>query len=202
MPTFCRPNRRPELGSSIRAVTIALSAFLGSCSGPGRLEQIYYLGAFDPLEQVPPTVYRITVNAYADPVSTVRYASGWVPADLIDSLGSRVKLDQESGDIEVTGGDQLSRLQTGRRLIQFGPEGFREAPAHHRLVIVMGTSPEKFFQAIDQSLGVVTEVNEERKSSSIAQSLFEEMSRIREEQLAMQKLASEVELERQIEELR
>ena len=42
---------------------------------------------------------------------------------------------------------------SGRRLMMFGPEGFREAPRNHRLVVVMGSSPEKFFSAVDEALG-------------------------------------------------
>ena len=44
---------------------------------------------------------------------------------------------------------------SGRRLMQFGPEGFRSAPKGHRLVILMGSSPEKVEQAFSTALGTV-----------------------------------------------
>ena len=43
----------------------------------------------------------------------------------------------------------------GRRLMQFGPEGFRSAPKDHRLVILMGASPETVEQAFASALGSV-----------------------------------------------
>jgi hypothetical protein len=42
----------------------------------------------------------------------------------------------------------------------FGPEGFREAPANHRLVIVMGSDPSAFFQGVDQALGIVAQATQ------------------------------------------
>ena len=49
-------------------------------------------------------------------------------------------------------------LPTGRKLVLFGPEGFRPVPKNHRLVIVMGSNPEEFFKAIDESLGMISKV--------------------------------------------
>ncbi len=58
------------------------------------------------------------------------------------------------GKITMTkaGQDELSKLTIGRRLMQFGPEGFREVPKDHRLVIMMGANPEDFFKAMDMAL--------------------------------------------------
>lgn len=56
----------------------------------------------------------------------------------------------------------LSELTGNRRLVLFGPEGFREAPKDHRLVIVMGMSPEDYFQAIDQALGNFARIQHEQ----------------------------------------
>ena len=44
-------------------------------------------------------------------------------------------------------------LETGRRMMLFGPEGFRAAPADHRLAVVMASDPSAFFEAIDSALG-------------------------------------------------
>lgn len=128
------------------------------------IEQIYYLGVFDPQEQVPPTVYRIRVHGQASFISNMRFGSGWVPAGLIDSLGTNIGFNDGSISIDQESSDKLSSIQTGRRLVLFGPEGFREAPEGHRLVIVMGSSPEEFFNAIDRSLGVVNQAIAEQRN--------------------------------------
>ena len=44
--------------------------------------------------------------------------------------------------------------------MMFGPEGFREAPANHRLVVVMGADPSAFFEAVDQTLGVIAQATQ------------------------------------------
>jgi hypothetical protein len=67
----------------------------------------------------------------------------------------------------------MASIKTGRRLIQFGPEGFREAPANHRLVIVMGSSPDKFFEAIDETLGNVARVTNESGDLALREKLFQ-----------------------------
>src|SRR5207245_550280 len=43
------------------------------------LEQIYYLGVFDPDEQLPRSVYRLRVHGQSSPLNATRFASGWVP---------------------------------------------------------------------------------------------------------------------------
>src|SRR3990172_11213908 len=129
----------------------------GAYAPSHEVEQVYYLGAFDPDDQAAPSLYRITVRGQASFISLMRFASGWVPAPLIDSLGSRIQFNQKSGDLEINTGPagQEARITPGRRLVMFGPEGFREAPGDHRLVVVMGSSPEEYFQAVDQVLGVL-----------------------------------------------
>ncbi|HRB81784.1 MAG TPA: hypothetical protein PK614_05925, partial [Nitrospira sp.] len=105
---------------------IALGAAITTAVGavvPGHdIEQVYYLGSFDPQEQVPPALYRIRVRGQASIISWMRFGSGWVPAELIDSLGSSVEINKTNGKIAITkaGGDQLSKLNIGRRLMQFG----------------------------------------------------------------------------------
>ncbi len=139
------------------------------------IEQIYYLGVFDPQEQVPATIYRVTVRGQASAISAMRFGSGWVHADLIDSLNSRIVFDKESGKIKIerTDDTKFDPFKKGRRMFQFGPEGFREAPKDHRLVIIMGSSPEKFFQNIDMALGQITQMRAEQKNSKLNKLLFE-----------------------------
>ena len=158
------------------------------------IEQIYYLGVFDPQDQLPPQVYRVRVHGQSSFLNATKFASGWVPADVIDSLGTSVGFNKDSNRIEITKGkqDELSKLKTGRRLVMFGPEGFREAPANHRLVVVMGASPEKFFAAIDETLGVVAQATQDasqaEKTADLDRKLFEALTRMKNERERLDRL--------------
>jgi hypothetical protein len=169
-------------------------AFLAH-SPSNEIEQIYYLGVFDPQEQVPPTVYRVRVRGQASPISFTRFASGWVQADLIDSLGTSIAFDEESRSVKIqkTDDDWCGSLQTGRRLMLFGPEGFREAPKDHRLVIVMGSSPEAFFEAIDESLGAVSKAKVDQQNAAVDRLLFEQLIRLKKERESLDDLVKDVE---------
>lgn len=148
--------RRGTVGAWILAVALVILGTTSCASfGAHKIHQIYYLGIFDPLEQVPPSLYRIRVRGQADFISRTNYAAGWVPAALVDSLGGSIAFDPESKELRFgpPGGDAKVELETGRRMMLFGPEGFREAPAGHRLAIVMASDPSKFFEAIDDVLG-------------------------------------------------
>lgn len=161
------------------AITTAVGAVI-----PGHdIEQVYYLGSFDPQEQVPPALYRVRVRGQASIISWMRFGSGWVPAELIDSLGSSVEINKADGKIEFTkaGSDQLSKLKIGRRLMQFGPEGFREVPKEHRLVIVMGSNPEKFFAAMDEALGAESQAKVDQDNGALNRLLFEAMTTVKAE---------------------
>jgi hypothetical protein len=166
---------------------IALGAGITTAVGaviPGHdIEQVYYLGAFDPHEQVPPALFRVRVRGQASIISWMRFGSGWVPADLIDSLGSSVEVNKTTGRIEFTRADakDLSTLNVGRRLIQFGPEGFREVPKNHRLVVVMGANPENFFKAIDSALGIVNNAAADQENNSLKQELLQALTTVKSE---------------------
>lgn len=156
------------------AITTAVGAVI-----PGHdIEQVYYLGSFDPQEQVPPALYRVRVRGQASIISWMRFGSGWVPAELIDSLGRSVEINKADGKIEFTkaGSDHLSKLRIGRRLMQFGPEGFREVPKEHRLVIVMGSDPEKFFAAMDEALGAVSQAKVDQENNALSRLLFDALT--------------------------
>ena len=77
----------------------------------------------------------------------------------------------------------------------FGPEGFREAPANHRLVIVMGSSPDKFFGAIDQSLGVIAQATQGSTDGELDKLLFQALTRARTERTQMEELAQDIKAE-------
>lgn len=140
------------------------------------LEQVYYVGVFDPEEQLQPTVYRLTVRGQSSMMSFTKFASGWVPAGIIDSLNGTVSMEDEgSGKISYSKGDSSSepKFNFDRRLVMFGPEGFREAPRNHRLVIVMGANPKGFFEAVDGALGEISGVSVERRNAALEKQLFE-----------------------------
>lgn len=161
------------------AITTAVGAVI-----PGHdIEQVYYLGSFDPQEQIPPALYRVRVRGQASIISWMSFGSGWVPAELVDSLGSSVEINKADGKIVMTKADsgQLSKLKIGRRLMQFGPEGFREVPKEHRLVIVMGSNPEKFFAAMDEALGAVSQAKVDQDNGALNRMLFEAMTTVRAE---------------------
>lgn len=152
--------------------------------------QTYYLGVFDPREQLPPTIYRIRVQGQASALSTTAFASGWLRAELVDSLSGQVSLDKTQ--VRVTE-DVANRVKLegegalNRRLVMFGPEGFREAPANHRLVVVMGSNPETFFTSVDRALGVVASVTQSTGAQpDVPRELWADASRMREERRAMQ----------------
>ena len=170
---------------------------LGAQAPSHEIEQIYYFGVFDPQDQLPPQVYRVRVHGQASFISFVNFASGWVPADLIDSLGTQISFDKATGgiDIKKPGQGETASLKTGRRLVLFGPEGFREAPANHRLVIVMGSSPEGFFKAIDSALGTVAGALEEQRATGLNRELFAALIQITNERERLNELDKDVALE-------
>lgn len=168
---LCGCNTAEIAGSTVGAT------LLGAQAPGSEIQQIYYLGVFDPMEQIPPQVYRIRVHGQASAISATNFSSGWVPADVIDSLTSKIQ-HSSSGVAEVTGtptptpGQTSGSFLKGRKLVLFGPEGFREAPENHRLVIVMGSSPQKFFSAINNTLTGIASVNLETSTSDVSQKIL------------------------------
>ena len=177
---------------------IGVGLFAGTlflAQAPGQeIEQVYYLGVFDPREQLPSQVYRVTVHGQASAISAMKFGSGWVPAKFIDSLSSRVQYDKDVDRPTITPADkeQEVSLSTGRRLMMFGPEGFREAPRDYRLVIVMGASPEAFFNAIDQSLGIISQVQQAKGNADVVRQLTQARQQLQSEQNALSQLDKDV----------
>jgi hypothetical protein len=127
-----------------------------------QMQQVYYLGVFDPRDQIPPLIYRVRIQGQASMLNATSFASGWVHASVLDSLSpdtSHAATLKELAGKGGKNGDEKSAL-TGRRLVLFGPEGFREAPKNHRLVVVMGSDPSSFFSSVDRALGVVAEATQ------------------------------------------
>lgn len=159
--------------------TVGVTA-VGAHAPAQEIQQVYYLGVFDPQEQVDPTVYRVTVHGQASVISRMKFGSGWVPANVVDALNTSIGFDKKSDRpvIRTAEGKDPEGIQTGRRLVLFGPEGFREAPADHRLVIVMGSDPEAYFRAVDEVLGVVAGAQQEQRNSTLRTALFEALLQI------------------------
>lgn len=183
---------QPAVRNSLGGIGIALAGQTPSSS----LEQVYYLGVFDPQDQLPPTIYRVRVRGQGSALNATRYASGWVRSELIDSLSTVARFrskDLDSG-VEVTNAtsDLDKPFLTGRRLVLFGPEGFREAPKDHRLVVVMGSSPEKFFGAIDEALGAVASVTQGHSGDELERTLFRELLRLKTERERIEDLRADL----------
>ena len=181
-------------GCATTAQDVALGTSLGtgvlSRTPSNELEQIYYLGSFDPRGQLPPTIYRIRVHGQASAFSNVQFASGWVPAGVIDSLGSSMKF--RNGDLEITKGNDPITLDVHRRLMQFGPEGFREAPANHRLVIVMGADPSKYFQGIETALGQISKFDAKQDNDQLKLILIKELVRLHDAELELTQIRNRI----------
>jgi len=178
------------------AVVAGATSLLGATIPGQELEQVYYLGVFDPQEQVPEAVYRITVHGQASIYSAMRFASGWVPAKFVDSLGTQIGSVQNPTNGPLTfdkGKDEfLANLKPGRRLMMFGPEGFRESPADNRLVIVMGSSPESFFKAIDLTLGAIGSGQVEQMPPDLANKIGSQMAAAKVEEDALNQIKNGV----------
>jgi hypothetical protein len=167
------PAQTAALTAGVMAGGIATSGVTPS----HELEQIYYLGIFDPDEQPPRSVYRLRVHGQSSPINRTRFASGWVPAKLIDALGSQVALSPEAQvgpNIQAAAAGQEVSLEIGRRMVAFGPEGTRPVPAGYRLVIVMGADPSKFFDAVDRALGNTSPATSKESQMAIQVKLFSE----------------------------
>jgi hypothetical protein len=188
---------------TVAAVAGGTSAY-GARSPSSELYQIYYLGIFDPTDQLPEAFYRVTVRGQASALSGVDFQSGWVPAAFVDSLGAQLQLQPAGGTnggapnlADVTRSPapagQEAAFKLGRRLVLFGPEGFREAPKNHRLVILMGADASKFFNAVDTALGTVAGVELARNNDELRLLLFQAMAALAEDrrQLAEVEIAAE-----------
>jgi len=128
----------------------------------------------------------VRVNGQSSMLSETKFASGWVRADLVDSLSGRVELPSDAprtpDDADKAGVtvEREKGLLTGRRLMMFGPEGFREAPRDHRLVVVMGADPSAFFAAVDEALGTVASVTQGTNAGpAIEKALWTDLARVR-----------------------
>ncbi len=166
---------------------VVAAAAVGSVVPNANLDQIYYLGSFDPHSQLPPSLYRIRVRGQSSILSQMRFASSWAPAAVVDSLSGNVEMDIKSGRVTTTGGEGKG-LGDGRGLMLFGPEGFRPAPRDHRLVVIMGSSPEAVEQAFSSALGTVARVRFGQPSGALDRRLFEHLTELGQERRELEAL--------------
>lgn len=173
---------------------IAGGTALGAQSPAHEIEQIYYLGVLDPMEQTPSAIFRLTVRGQASLISFTRFASGWAPARLVDSLNTNLSFS-EQGVVTSSKEEQssLSQIKTGRRLILFGPEGYREVPRNHRLVLVMSSNPEKYFNALGETLGTIADVQVKKLDAEFHREVLRSLKKVRDEQKQIQALKEDVE---------
>jgi hypothetical protein len=162
----------------------------GAYAPSHEIEQIYYLGVFDPQEQIPPQIYRVKVHGQASFISLTKFATGWVPAEVADSLNIQLEHDENGKLIYMKQDKQQSSfsLQTGRRLVLFGPEGFREAPRNHRLVILMGTNPSKYFGAVKEVLNQAQKNSLQQNNDEISSKILAALTRIEDEKDQLKQL--------------
>ncbi len=184
------------LGCATKAQTtglgVAAVTALGAQSPSHEIEVIYYLGIFDPQDQIPPMFYRVRVHGQASFLSQKRFASGWVRSELVDSLntGGQFSADGKQYQVDQANTLNASGLETGRRLVMFGPEGFREAPRDHRLVIVMSSSPEAYFEALDTSLSAVSAAKQDSEHAALVSELFSTLTQVKGESDRLSDLAA------------
>lgn len=162
---------------------------IGAVAKGHDIQQTYYVGIFDPMEQLPTALYRITVRGEASVVNSVKFASGWVDARLVDSLETKLEFDDHGG-VSLGTEKGKAKLKTGRGLWLFGPEGFRPAPRDHRLVIVMGSDPSAFFQAVDDTLGELDLARNWDRDDGVAASTIELLNLVDTQQTEITGLAT------------
>lgn len=189
--TGCSTPRVTNLSAAI-AGTVALGH-----TPTTNILQTYYLGVFDPREQIPTTLYRVRLQGQASALSRTSFASGWVRADLVDSLSGRIDLEKSGVKLGEDGSSRVrltdDKNDLNRRLVMFGPEGFREAPRNHRLVVVMGSDPQSFFSGVDRALGVVASVTQPANAGpDVLREVVADHVRMREERRGIDMLLAAV----------
>lgn len=147
-------------GSLSTTAKVVTAGTVGSLTPGSDLEQTYYLGSFDPRSQLPPAIFRIRVRGQSSVLSSVRFGSSWVPAEVVDSLAGEIDPGFGRSNVKITNDPNYRSpfRAEDRKLVLFGPEGFRQAPKNHRLVVIMGSNPDAVEQAFSSALGTVAAV--------------------------------------------
>jgi hypothetical protein len=124
---------------------LASVAVLASCAST--VKETFYVGRFDPLTQLPEELYRFRLKGSSGCLSSVRFASGWLPAEMVDPLDTQLTISPK-GKVGVDAGDENNKahVEAYRTMRLFGPEGFVEVPKDFRLCVIMGSDPGEFFR--------------------------------------------------------
>lgn len=162
--------------STVTQQAVSALTVSGSLTPNADIQQTYYLGSFDPASQLPPSVYRIRVSGQSSILNQARFASGWYPAGLVDSLTGQLGMDVKTGTVTASGSTETTSNLTGRGLVMFGPEGMRDAPRNHRLVVIMGSNPEQVEQAFSSALRTVASVRFGQSGATLDRDLFERLT--------------------------
>jgi len=176
---------------------VVATTILGSRAVGSEMQQTYYLGVLDPQGQIPPQIYRLRVHGQGSVLGFTKFASGWVPAPIADSLGSRMEFEKDTANTNITAAssDTASNITAGRRLVMFGPEGFREAPKGHRLVIVMGSNPNAYFKGIEDALGNIAVVTAKQKDQALSEDLFKSLIKLNTERDSLSSMSKDLDLD-------
>ena len=172
------------------ALGVAGVTFVGGSIPSSEIEQVYYLGIYDERSQLPPEFYRIKVHGQASALSDMTFGSGWVPAKLVDTLNPDSQAMLSKSDIDSATGQSPcgTDFLTGRKLILYGPEGFRRVPNCYRLALVMGADPSAFFSAMDQTLGYIHTVKSEERDNILTIQLLKHQSQLHSESSRLEDL--------------
>lgn len=165
-------------------------AYLGTAPS-NEIEQIFYLGVFDPQEQLPQTIYRVRIHGQASALNKMKFGSGWVKAEFVDSLTSQQEIVTQANSLEGDNSkifNQMLRSDVQRKLIAFGPEGFRISPEDHRLVVVMGSSPDAFFSAVDKVTGDKARMQNKAISQELVRHLFDSLTDLQAQSKALSRV--------------
>jgi hypothetical protein len=168
------------LGGCSTVAQRAASSVVGvaSLTPNADIQQTYYLGSFDPTSQLPPAVYRIRVSGQSSILNRTRFASGWYPAGLVDALNGNLSIDTKNGNVSSSGAQDSASVLEGRGMVMFGPEGMRDAPRNHRLVVIMGSSPEQVEQAFSSALRSVATVRFGQSGAALDRQLFTRLTQL------------------------
>lgn len=140
----------------IKACSLALLLLAAQGCTCTEMQTTHYVGVFDPQQQVTQELYRITINGHSKPMSSVKYASGWVPARTADLLTRAIRYREH--DIELSGADpaDVAAIEAERRFFEIGPLGVSFEPQDARFVVVMNSDPDYFFQKMSIALDALS----------------------------------------------
>ena len=94
-------SKAANLALGVGSVVVAPAALKGAKVPTDEIAQTYYLGVYDPQGQLPPSIYRVRVQGQSSFLNRTKFASGWVHASLIDSLGTEIAFNEKNGGLKI-----------------------------------------------------------------------------------------------------